>query len=332
MTAVPPFRAGLDSFKPGSSIVAQSHLGRVVLWMTGALLSFSGSALAIRALGKQLNTFEILTIRSGTGLFVLLVLAALRPELRRDIAPRYMAFHLARNTTHFVGQYSWALAVTLLPFATVFALEFTTPAWVALLAALILGERMTRSRLGSVVLGFLGVLVIVRPGLASFQPMALLVLFAALAFAISLIVTKQLTNRVSTFAIIFWMNTIQLPLALAWPAFVAATGGPPLFVSRMGLDLAVPTITLAIVGLTSHYCLTQAFRSGDATVVVPMDFLRIPLIAVVGWTFYGEPLDALVFAGAALIIAGILWNLRAESRRRGLPVAAGTEEAQAAEP
>ena len=66
-------------------------------------------------------------------------------------------------------------------------------------------------------LGFLGVLVIVRPGLASFQPMALLVLFAAFTFAISLIVTKQLTNRVSTFAIIFWMNVMQLPMALAWP-------------------------------------------------------------------------------------------------------------------
>jgi drug/metabolite transporter (DMT)-like permease len=300
--------------------------------MTGALLSFSGSALAIRALGKQLNTFEVLTIRSATGLFVLLALAAVQPKLRKELAPRYMAFHLARNTTHFVGQYSWALAVTLLPFATVFSLEFTTPAWVALLAALILGERMTKSRLGSVVLGFLGVLVIVRPGLASFQPTALIVLFAALAFAISLIVTKQLTNRVSTFAIIFWMNTIQLPLALAWPAIVAATGGPSLFVFRLGPDLALPTFVLGVVGLTSHYCLTQAFRSGDATVVVPLDFLRIPLIALVGWMFYGESLDGFVFAGAALIIAGILWNLRAESRRRGVPVAAGTEQAQAAEP
>ena len=129
--------------------------------------------------------------------------------------------------------------MTLLPFATVFALEFTTPAWVALLAALILGERMTKSRVGSVVLGFLGVLVIVRPGLASFQPNALLVLFAAFTFAISLIVTKQLTNRVSTFAIIFWMNLMQLPMALAWPSVVAATGGPSLFVFRLGADLLI---------------------------------------------------------------------------------------------
>jgi drug/metabolite transporter (DMT)-like permease len=299
--------------------------------MTGALISFSVSALAIRALGHQLNTFEILTIRSGSGLIVLLMLAAAHPVLRRELTPRYFGFHLARNTTHFVGQFSWALAVTLLPFATVFALEFTTPAWVALLAALILGERMTKSRAGSVVLGFLGVLVIVRPGLASFQPTALLVLFAAFTFAISLIVTKQLTNRVSTFAIIFWMNLMQLPMALAWPSVVAATGGPSLFIFRLGADLLIPTLALSAVGLTSHYCLTQAFRSGDATVVVPLDFLRIPLIALVGWMFYGEALDGFVFAGAGLIICGVLWNLFAESRRPGGPVAASTEKAQSAE-
>lgn len=294
--------------------------------MTGALLAFSVSALAIRALGKQLTTFEILSIRSGIGLVVLLAIVLARPALRRELAPRYMGFHLARNTTHFVGQFSWALAVTLLPFATVFALEFTTPAWVALMAALVLGERLTKSRLGSVVLGFLGVLVIVRPGSESFQPNALLVLFAAFTFAISLIVTKQLTNRVSTFAIIFWMNLMQLPMALAWPGVLAATGGPSLFVFRLGTDLLLPTLALGAVGLISHYCLTQAFQSGDATVVVPLDFLRIPLIALVGWMFYGEALDGFVFAGAGLIICGVLWNLFAESRRRGPPVAASTEK------
>jgi len=236
-----------------------------------------------------------------------------------------------RNLVHFGSQICWTLAITLLPFATVFALEFTTPAWVALLAALILRERMTKSRAGSVVLGFLGVLIIVRPGMASFQPSALLVLFAAFTFAISLIVTKQLTNRVSTFAVVFWMNAIQLPMTLAWPSFVAATGGPSLFIFRLGTDLLIPTLALSIGGLTSHYCLTQAFRSGDATVVVPLDFLRIPLIALVGWMFYGEVLDGFVFAGAGLIICGVLWNLFAESRRPGLPVAASTEKAQSAE-
>ena len=138
--------------------------------MTGALLSFSASALAIRALGKQLNIFEILSIRAGGGLIILLALAASRPGFRQQVSAQHMRLHLARNTTHFLGQYCWSLAVTVLPFATVFSLEFTMPAWVALLAALFLHERITRSRVGTIVLGFLGVLVIVRPGLASFQP------------------------------------------------------------------------------------------------------------------------------------------------------------------
>lgn len=297
--------------------------------MTGALFSFLVSALAIRELGKHLNVFEILTIRSGFGLAALLALIAARPSVRPELALRHMRLHFARNTTHFVGQYLWALAVTLLPFATVFALEFTTPAWVALLAAVFLHERLSASRAGSVVLGFLGVVVIIRPGLASFQPMALLVLLAALMFAISLIVTKKLTGHVSTFAVIFWMNAIQLPIAIAWPAVVAATSGPSLFVFRLGADAILPTIALGVVGLTSHYCLTNAFRSGDATVVVPLDFLRIPLIALIGWMFYGEALDVFVFAGAALIICGLLWNLYAETRRG---VAAGTEKVHAAEP
>jgi drug/metabolite transporter (DMT)-like permease len=311
--------------------VTHPHIGRVVFWMTGALLSFSASALAIRALGKQLTIFEILSIRSGTGVLILLSLVALQPSLRKELALRHMHLHLARNSTHFLGQYFWSLAVTLLPFATVFSLEFTMPAWVALLAAIFLKERMTKSRIASIILGFCGVLVIVRPGLASFQPMAGLVLVAAFAYAISLIITKQLTNRVSTFTVIFWMNAMQLPMGLAWPLVKAATDGPPLFVFRMGSDLIIPTIALGIVGVTSHYCLTRAFRSGDASVVVPMDFLRIPLIAVVGWAFYGEPLDIFVFAGAGLIICGILWNLRAESRRSRFPIAASTEKAQSAD-
>ena len=183
--------------------------------MTGALLSFSASAVAVRALSKYLTTFEILSIRSGFGLMVLLILIAASADLRKELAFKRMGLHLARNSIHFVGTFLWTLAVTLLPFAIVFSLEFTMPAWVALLAIPMLGERMTRSRAGSIVLGFLGVLVIVRPGLASFQPAALLVLAAALAFAVSLIQTKMLTATVSTFAIIFWMNAMQLPMALA---------------------------------------------------------------------------------------------------------------------
>jgi drug/metabolite transporter (DMT)-like permease len=297
--------------------------------MTGALVSFSISAVAVRALSKNLTTFEILSVRSGFGLLFMTLAVVAIPTLRHELSTRRMPMHVWRNSTHLLGQYVWVVAITMLPLATVFALEFTMPMWVALLAVPILGERMSVSRVGSVVVGFLGVLVIVRPGLASFQPAALLVLLAAFAFALSLIATKQLTSDVKTFTIIFWMNALQFPVALLVP--VLLLGGDVLFITRLGLIDLVPMVALGASGLTSHYCLTNAFRSGDASVVVPIDFLRIPLIAVVGYFLYNESLDVFVFLGAALIVCGVLWNLRAESRRPGPPAERRAEKPAAGE-
>jgi drug/metabolite transporter (DMT)-like permease len=148
--------------------------------------------------------------------------------------------------------------------------------------------------------------VILRPGIESFQPAALLVLTAALGYGVQNIVTKKLTATESTFAIVFWMNAIQLVLG--------AGGAGVSFVGKLSLDLLPAIAGLGAAGLFAHFCLSNAFRSGDASVVVPLDFLRIPLIAVVGWWFYAEPLDVWVFAGAGLIVSGILWNLRSEAR------------------
>jgi drug/metabolite transporter (DMT)-like permease len=181
------------------------------------------------------------------------------------------------------------------------------PAWVAVFAALALGERMTPSRVGAVVVCFVGVLVIVRPGLGGFQPAAFIALGTAFAFALVAICTKKLVTTESTFAILFWMNLMQLPMNFA--------GSDPLFVTRLEWPMALPVLGIALAGLSTHFCLTNAFRHGDASVVIPLDFLRVPFIALVGALFYAEPLDGLVFAGAGLILAGIVWNLRGEARR-----------------
>jgi drug/metabolite transporter (DMT)-like permease len=278
------------------------------MWMTGVLLSFTAMALSIRALSKTLGVFEILSIRNATGVVVLSALAIVRPQLRRQIRLRHIWLQTARNVLSFAGQFTWALGITLLPFATVFALEFTTPAWVALFAVLLLGERMTASRIGVVVLGLAGILLIERPGLEGFQPASLLVLGAAVAFGASAITTKKLTAWETTFAILFWMNLMQLPMNLL--------GSDPLFVRKLDAGQLLPLLGIALSGLSSHLCLTNAFRHGDATVVYPLDFFRLPLIALIGWSFYGEPLDPMVFAGAGLIIAGVLWNLHAAARGR----------------
>jgi drug/metabolite transporter (DMT)-like permease len=285
--------------------------------MTGALLSFSAMAVSVRALATTLTVMEILTVRSGLGLMVMAALVAVRPDLRATIYSRHLPLHFFRNTIHLGAQYLWAMSLLLLPLATVFSLEFTAPAWTALLAVPVLGERLTASRVGAVALGLMGVLVILRPGLEAFRPAALLVLAAAFGFAITLVTTKKLTRTDATFGIIFWMNLIQLPLA-----FLCSD---PLFPGKLSLAQLPAVAAVGIAGLASHYCLTNAFRSGDASVVVPLDFMRIPLIAVVGWWLYGEALDIFVFLGAGLIITGILWNLRSEAMRPAArPVAIGT--------
>jgi drug/metabolite transporter (DMT)-like permease len=254
-----------------------------------------------------LSIFEILAIRSGVALLVLSILLLVRPELRTYALPRRMGLNLFRNTVHYASQFSWALSLTMLPLAMVFALEFTMPGWTALLAVWFLHERLTPSRLGVVVLGFIGVLVILRPGIASFNPAAILVLLAAFGYAITMIATKKLTMTETTFGIIFWMAVIQFPLSLI--------GSDPAVFLQFETHHILPAIGVGTAGLTSHYCLANAFRSGDATLVVPLDFIRIPLIAVVGWAFYGEPLDIFVLVGALIIVSGVIWNLRSEVAR-----------------
>jgi drug/metabolite transporter (DMT)-like permease len=287
---------------------AKNHIVRVVLWMTGTLLSFSAMAVSIRELSHSgFNIFEILAIRSAGSLIFLSSLLLFRPELRVHALPRRMGLNAFRNTVHYASQYAWALSLTMLPLATVFALEFTMPAWTALLAVWFLHERLTLSRLGVVVFGLIGVLVILRPGLASFNPAALLVLGAAVGYAITMITTKKLTMTETTFGIIFWMAAMQFPLSLL--------GSDPYVFMHLQMKHLLPVLVVAIAGTSSHYCLSNAFRAGDATLVVPLDFMRIPLIAVVGWAFYSESLDIFVLLGAMIIVAGVLWNLHSEAAK-----------------
>jgi drug/metabolite transporter (DMT)-like permease len=294
--------------------LSRRHIILVLAWMAGALVCFSATAIAVRLLAGRLGGFEILTIRNSGGLLILLAILAVRPGLRTKLRPGPIRLHLLRNAFHYAGQYGWNYAVVALPLATVFALEFTAPVWLAALAIPILGERLTLPRVGAIVLGFIGVLVILRPGQEAFQPAALIMLAAAVAFAATAVWTKALTRQVSTFTILFWMNVLQLPLSLL--------GSDLSFPSRMEGPQILGALLLSGTGVASHLCLTQAYRYGDALVVMPLDFMRIPMIAVVGWYFYGEALDPFVFAGAALIIGGIVWNLSAEARRSAPPIAA----------
>ena len=286
--------------------VRTSNVPAAILWMVGTLLAFSLMAISVRQLGRILNLYELLMVRSVGGLVILLIVMAAQPALFGTLAMRKPGMHLLRNGAHFVANLGWTNAVIVMPLATVFAIEFLMPVWAGLLAVLFLGERFTVSRAGSIAMGFLGVLIILRPGIEAFQPAALGVLLASLGYAVSNIGTKKLIPVQSTIAILFWMNVMQAVMALV--------GSDLAFPLRLDAHHWIWVIGIAVGGTAAHYCLTNALRVADAMVVIPLDFLRIPLIAFVGWMFYAERLDLLVFVGAAIIVAGIMWNLRAEMR------------------
>ena len=189
--------------------VRTPNVPAAVAWMVGTLLSFSLMAISVRQLGGVLNLFELLMVRSVGGLVILLIVMAAQPSLFGYLALRRPGMHLLRNGSHFIANLCWTNAVIVLPLATVFAIEFLMPVWAGLLAVLFLGERFTVSRAGSIVLGFLGVLIILRPGIEAFQPAALGVLVASLGYAVSNIGTKKLIPVQSTIAILFWMNLMQ---------------------------------------------------------------------------------------------------------------------------
>jgi len=286
--------------------VTKRNILVAILWMSGALLSFSATAVATRALAPTFSVFEILAFRNAAAVVILVAAALVRPALRPALRPRRLRLHLARNAAHWGGTFGWTLGVTLLPLATVFALEFTAPAWVALLAVLFLREDLTVGRIVAVAFGFLGVLVILRPGAVSLDARSLIVLAAAVGFAVTAIATKALTRTESVFAILFFMNLMQFV-----PNFAGAGRG---FWLKLEPVHAAPLAAICLGGLFSHLCLTNAYRYGDATMVMPLDFLRVPLIALVAWRLYGEPLDPFVLLGSAIIVVGIVFNLRSEAR------------------
>lgn len=271
--------------------------------MGGAVLSFSFMAIAVRELLRTLGTFEILFLRSLVSL--ILLLAVLPYFGLRALRTQRFGLHVVRNLFHFGGQYAWVYAIGMLPLATVFAIEFTMPVWTAVLAVPLLGERLNRGRVVMLALGLAGILIILKPGFAQVPPAALVMLAGAFAYASTMIATKRLVGSDSAFAVLFYMSVIQAPLGLilALPGWVTP-----------GLAELPWVIAVGATGLSAHYCLTRAFRIADATLVVPIDFLRLPLIAVVGMLFYGEPLEFSILLGAAVIFAGTYYSIRRESR------------------
>lgn len=276
------------------------------LWMSGSIVSFTAMAIAGRAVAPDLDTFELMTWRSLIGLGLVLAVGG---ALGRLGAIRFdrIGTHLVRNIFHFAGQNLWFMALPLIPLAQVFALEFTSPLWVILLAPLLLGERITRSRALCALAGFAGILIVARPGLGGISPGVLMAAGSAIGFAGSAIFTKRLTRHEHVVSILFWLTAMQAVFGI--------------LASAADADVALPDATtlpwlalIGVAGLVAHLCLTRALMLAPASVVMPIDFVRLPAIAAIGAIYYAEPLDPWVVAGSAVIFAANWANIRAETR------------------
>ncbi len=277
---------------------------RGALWMFGMVVSLSLLAIAARELGDRHNPMELQVVRHGMSLLILLpfvVRAGFRP-----IRSNNLKLQIFRNLSHFAATIGWYLAVTMLPLAEVFAIEFTTPVWVALLAVLFLGEKMNRGRMIALVLGIAGILVILRPGFTEVGLGTWIMVGAALGFAVANASTKRLTRTDSVLTVLVWMSGLQGAMALAGVAtlgWTAPTAGELPWLVVIGL-----------MGLAAHFSLAKALQLADVSLVNPVDFLRLPLIAVVAYIAYGEAVEVAVLIGAAMIFAGNYVAIRRESR------------------
>ncbi|MBM3503452.1 MAG: DMT family transporter [Alphaproteobacteria bacterium] len=272
-------------------------------WMVGALMLFTLLGVASRELSYTIGVFQIMFFRYVFGFAITAPIV-----LRRGLAGARtgnLKVQLLRNVSSFVGSIGWFYGISVLPLTLVFAIEFTAPMFVALMAVWWLGERLTTRRIAAIVLGFVGVLVILRPGVEAITPAVIACLLGAIGIAGSHIGAKKLSAIDSPLVVVFYMNFIQMPMS-AIPALV--------FWKPVGWYEVFWGLVIGASAVVGHFCLTRAFQRADATVVVPMDFLRVPLIAVIAWAVYAEAIDLWVLLGAAIIFGGNYLAMRSERR------------------
>ena len=282
-----------------------SAITKAALWMAGWLTCMAIMVVAGRETTRELHVFQVMELRSVIGFAMLYPMIHAAGGLAA-MGTSHPWRHIGRNIAHYGAQFAWLMALTLIPVSQVVSIEFTMPIWTAIMAVTFLGERMGPWKIAAVALGLVGVVIIVRPFSGTVGSGQLIALGAALGFATGVILLKVLTRSETPVAILFWMMIIQSVIGLVpalmlwrWPS------------AHTWLWIGV----IAFCGTYSHYCMTRALTYADAMVVVPMDFLRVPLAALTGWLVYSESIDLFTALGAALILGGNLLNLKGAGKK-----------------
>ncbi len=276
-----------------------------ILMVLGGI-SLTLMAVVIRDLADKFSVLEMIFLRSVVS-FALILPWAIRQGAARLRTGRPF-LHLFRNIIHYLGNVAWFLGVTLVPLAELQALQFTVPLFMIVMAALILRENVGVNRWITVAVGFLGALIIIRPGLVEISLGTVAVVVAAFFYASSQTATKLLSRTDSPNAILFYMTVIFIPVSAVPAAFDWVTPG---------WGDAVPIFLLGVFGYAAHGFMIRSFAAADASFVIPFDFIRLPVAAAFGYVLYLEAPDLWTWAGAVVIFATTWYGTYAEARRGG---------------
>jgi drug/metabolite transporter (DMT)-like permease len=281
---------------------------RGALWMCAAATAFALMTTLVRHLTDGLHPLQVVFFRTAFGLLAML------PWLLRQgfgvLRTEHLRRHLLRALVAIFAMVGWFTTLSLMPLAEATALSFTAPVFTSVLAVLVLGEVMRLRRWTAVAIGFFGALIIVRPGFAAIQPAALLAIGTAAIWASSTVLIKVMARTESAGAITTYMVLLTTPMTLLAALFVwqNPTVGQLGWAALMGA-----------AGSAGHFCMSRALASADATVVAPLDYLRLPIVALVAFIVFGEVPGVWVWVGGAVIAGSSIYIAQRESRAKGAP-------------
>ena len=305
---------------PGAQTPGNPFLGAVL--MTGAAALFAAlNTLVKYASSLGMDPLQISFLRSFFAAVTMLpiLVGPVRRNGFRHLMPTRFWLMTFRGLSSAVGVIVWMTAVTLLPLTEVTAISFTAPLIATVGSALILGEVVRARRWSAVAIGFVGVLIILRPGMIPLDVGFLWAITAAVFMAMAALIIKLLTRAEPPDRIVFWTN-VWLTVGTLIPALTVW--------QTMTWEFWVIGIAMGVTGAISHILLTYSFSVADASIVLPFDYARLPFVAVLGYAFFGQVSDLYTWGGAALIAASAIYVARREqqvAKRARIAAAAAAE-------
>jgi len=262
------------------------------IWMVLSVFAFCFVAIGVKQVNTNISPFQIIFFRALIGLIPLLILIP-----RTTIIGSFSNIkqHLLRNVFHLIAQYGWVVGIVYLSLAEVTAIEFTTPIWILILAPFFLKENITGKKISSILLGFIGILITLKPGIDIINYNSIIVLLSAICFAIAHTATKKIVQTNLASDVVFIMCLTQLPISFAcaytnwnWPNY-----SDYFWLILIGLS-----------GIWAHFSLAKALKKEDISSLISIDYLRLPILILAGILFYNQTFDRTIIIGGTLIILG----------------------------